>query len=957
MRALELAGPLFDRTAELDALDGALTAAAGGAGRAVLIEGAPGTGKSALLAAAGQRAQALGLAVLVAHGSPLERDVPFGLVVELFGGAVSEDPAVELDGLFRGAGRLAAPLFSLRLVPVDEADADPAYPTDPPLVQGLYWAAVNLARRNAVLVAVDDAHWSDPHSLRFLAYLAERAGGLPVALVVALDPGEIAAAEQPIRHLRAAPKARVLRTRPLTLAGVAALTRQFYFPDAPEEFCRAVADASGGNPFVTHELLRLADLDGVPPTAASAERVQRMVPDSVVRANRARLARLGGEASRLAEVVSVLGAGSHLRHAARLAELDADTAAAAADRLIAAGVLAHLEPLEFMEPSVRAAVYASVEPGRRGLLHRRAAAVLQDDGAEPDELAPHLLATTPAGNSSVADTLRLAARRAVAAGHPTTALMYLRRALAEPPSVPERAGFLVELGRIAATVGDPDAIKHLRRAVEVGPSDLPVRAEALYETGRTLVGGGRPDEAAEYLDRALEEGGATPSPELRLRVMAAQLQASRLRGRRERGLVADAEALLHRPGPAGPGRHSASVAEPALVGQLAMEWLLAGRRFDEVRAAASRAVTDMEATPADEPGLLFYDAVAALAWADDLDGAEKTLQRAETRAQRQGLVIDVATARFRRAMVSYLRGAVGAAVEDGQSALDAATPGWEVYLPAARGILALALVEMAELDRAAAVLGGDEQPEDSSSSLPEAIWHQARATLLLVRGEPAPALLEALAAGRILTENLRSPSPLVPWRSSAAAAHFQLDASAEARRLAAEEVQRARAFGAPRPLGVALRAEGSILGGSGGVARLREAVEVLAESPARLEYARALGELGAALRRRGQREAGDMLRQGLEEAEGCGAVLLCERLREEIRAGGVRMPRRGADRGTLTPAEERVAGLAASGLTNKEIAGRLYVSVGAVEFHLRNVYRKLGVASRRELPGALPPQD
>jgi DNA-binding NarL/FixJ family response regulator len=111
------------------------------------------------------------------------------------------------------------------------------------------------------------------------------------------------------------------------------------------------------------------------------------------------------------------------------------------------------------------------------------------------------------------------------------------------------------------------------------------------------------------------------------------------------------------------------------------------------------------------------------------------------------------------------------------------------------------------------------------------------------------------------------------------------------------------------------------------------------------------------MRRTGEGQAGDVLRRALEMAEGCGAIRLTARLRDEIRLAGLRLPRRRRGAATLTPAQERVARLAARGFTNKQIAAQLYVSVAAVEFHLRNVFRKLNIASRLELPDALPPED
>jgi DNA-binding NarL/FixJ family response regulator len=178
---------------------------------------------------------------------------------------------------------------------------------------------------------------------------------------------------------------------------------------------------------------------------------------------------------------------------------------------------------------------------------------------------------------------------------------------------------------------------------------------------------------------------------------------------------------------------------------------------------------------------------------------------------------------------------------------------------------------------------------------------------------------------------------------------------AEARRLAEEELTRARALGAPRALGVALRAAARVAGGSDELRLLREAVAALEPSPARVERARAEAELGAALRRAGQPEAArEPLRRAIDVAHRRGAKRLEDFALAELRATGAR-PRRRATTGAeaLTPSERRIAELAADGSQNREIAETLFVTTATVEYHLRNAYRKLGIASRTQLGGAL----
>jgi DNA-binding CsgD family transcriptional regulator len=146
-----------------------------------------------------------------------------------------------------------------------------------------------------------------------------------------------------------------------------------------------------------------------------------------------------------------------------------------------------------------------------------------------------------------------------------------------------------------------------------------------------------------------------------------------------------------------------------------------------------------------------------------------------------------------------------------------------------------------------------------------------------------------------------------------------------------------------------------IRGREAGLPLLRQAVDVLAEGPDRLEHARALTELGAALRRANRRvDARGPLREGFELAERCAAWALRDRAREELSAAGGRVGSAvtaGAE--SLTPGERRVAAMAAEGLSNREIAQALFVTVKAVEWHLSNAYRKLEIKSRRQLGEAL----
>ncbi len=233
--------------------------------------------------------------------------------------------------------------------------------------------------------------------------------------------------------------------------------------------------------------------------------------------------------------------------------------------------------------------------------------------------------------------------------------------------------------------------------------------------------------------------------------------------------------------------------------------------------------------------------------------------------------------------------------------------------------------------------------------------HGGRGQLHLYRGRPAQALADFLACGEILLA-ADAPNPAVlPWRSGAAHALAALGDRTEARRYAEEELALAEDFGAPGAKGRALRTIGALAGGKRSIEPLEAAVACLEQSQTALERARALVDLGSALRRaRRTRDAREPLRRGLDLAQRCGAAELTERAMREVTAAGAR-PRRTALHGleALTPRELQTAGLAAEGMSNREIADALFVTVKTVEWHLKHSYGKLGIRSRRELAEAL----
>jgi len=317
-------------------------------------------------------------------------------------------------------------------------------------------------------------------------------------------------------------------------------------------------------------------------------------------------------------------------------------------------------------------------------------------------------------------------------------------------------------------------------------------------------------------------------------------------------------------------------------------------------------------------------------------------------------VTALGVAAFVRAAVRARRGDLVGAETDMRTVIEIGTEhGAAFAVPSVLYFAADALIERAELADIAALATGIELEPGLERAVSGAILREVRGRLAQAAGDFATARAQLQAAADTY-QALHLLNPGTCWRSALALALAAEDPG-QALRLADSELEAARRAGWPRPAGIALRTRGLLQGGQRGLDDLEQAVEVLAESGARLEHARALVELGAALRRANQRAAArEPLRAGLDLAYRCGAGRLAQRAATELRAAGAR-PRRPVLTGleALTPSERRVAELAAGGMSNPEIAQALFVTLNTVEGHLRHAYQKLSVSSRRQLPAAL----
>jgi DNA-binding CsgD family transcriptional regulator len=927
-------GGLLERGQELERLRGHVEGAAAGRGSVCVIGGLAGIGKTALLGACCERAAGAGLRILRARAGRLENGLSWGLVRQLFSDVIAA-PARERAGLLAGAAALAAPALGL-----EQGGGDGA-------LHGLYWLTAALAQERPLLVAVDDAHWGDLPSLGYLAYVGARAADLAVCMVVAVREGEDE--REPLAGLAAWGETGLLALRELSARASAALVRRVLGADAADEFCAACHTATNGNPFLLRELLDQLGRDGVDPSAERASEVAGITPETVIRTVLLRLSRLSRDARELAGAVAILGGGG-LAQAASLAGLTPDQGASAADALVDAGILQSGSPLLFVHPLVREVVYGALGVHGRARHHGLAAQLLAQAGVEPARVATQLLASEPGGDPWVVEQLQRAAQDAIAQAAPSTAADLLERALREPPTESHRVSVLGELGRAELTAGRPGAAERLRNAMELStePHD---RAQATLALGQALYAVGQPLEAAAALERGLRELEQAGS---RDRSLAAQLQAAWLGvARTEMPLRAQATELLHELGARPPS--GGSCGERALLAQIAGQLTFEGEPCELALELARLALGDGELIRQEgSDGTALIAAMGALGWGDDFDAFEQLQRLAMEDARRRGSVLGFASASYGYSFTHYYRGMLPAAIADAQLAIAAERDGWRQFLPAARAQLAWALIERGELDAAAAQLELARQDATWAGSSQQALVLEAQARVHLARGEYERALEAALEAGGVAVQAVIPNPSVVPWRARAALAAARLGRAQQAQELIGEELRLARRFGAPRPIGVALVAAG-LIQGADGIKAFEEAVEVLSESPARLEHARALVHLGGALRRQGRRTAAtEILQAGLEASVACEAVVLEEHARSELGAAGAR-PRRRALRGVdaLTPAELRVAELAAQAMTNREIAQALFVSLRTVETHLTHAYQKLDVDSRTKLTAML----
>ena len=923
---------LLERDAELGAVARLVDATVAGQGGVLVIEGPAGIGKTGLLEAASERAVAAGARVLLARATTLESEFAFGVVRGLFEPLLVRSSPAERAALLEGPARLAAPVVVL------DGAGEPRAVGTVERLHGLYWLTANLAETGPVVLLVDDAHWADAVSLRALAYLAHRIADLPVGLVVAT---RTPSGSEPLAALAAMPATTVLRPLPLGAASTERLVAETLGPHPDPAFTAACHEATGGNPLLLRALLTALHRSGVAPdragTAAVAERAPAIAATWVL----PRLRQLPPAAAALARAVAVLGPGAAVRHAAALADLAPADAVDAADALAEAGLLAPGRHLTFTHPLVAQVVCDHMSRGELDRGHRQAARLAVEDGPDFERAAGHLLVVEAVGDPWTVEVLRSAARAASAKGAPQAAATSLRRALLEPPELAARVALLAELGQVEMAFAPTAGVATLERAL-AATEDATARARLAltvsrlsrsvsdFRTARRFV-----HAAAAHLDEV--------AADVRHDLEVEQAFLDWLDPGARAGVVRRLHRLREQEHPSGPS-------EVNLLLLLAFDAMEAGEATspqpETARELALAAVRRHGTLERPEPGIL-PAALTVLVALDELAGAVLAADEAIAAARTRHLVVQVGETATFRAMAHHRAGRLAEAEADARLAHGLAR---ELESASARRHtltwLLRCLVERGQLEEADEALD-QAGPQRSMPYLAEARGH-----LRAAQGRYAEALAEFRLAGERARVQLRHPA-LVTWQPAAALALHHLGRDDEAQREADAAVDTARRHASDRALGLALGARGLVAGAEGD---LRVAVETLARVPARLDHARALVDLGAALRRGNARaEARSHLERGMDGAAACGADALVARAAQELAALGAR-PRRAARTGpeALTPSERRIVTLAVDGLTNRAIAQHLFVTTKTVETHLAAAYRKLGITGRGELLHRLP---
>ncbi|MFJ5916247.1 ATP-binding protein [Streptomyces ardesiacus] len=846
--------------------------------------GEAGVGKTALLAETRRIAEARGCTVWSARGGETLRSVPFNVVRQLLQPALVSMLPEEARDYLGDWYDIAGP--ALGIADPGERQADPQNVCD-----GLVAAVRRLARREWPLVLmIDDAHWADQETLRWLAALAERLDETSVLVVIARRPGDVSG--DSARHLEAAsamgrPLAPLNALTPDATAG---LTRATLGPHADAAFCREVWAVTGGNPYETVELLAKVQDSELQPVEAEAAELRSLNRSARGSGLVARLEQLGVDATRFAWAAAILGGGITVDMVAALATLDRADAARCAELLRGARILSvpdtagqpGADELEFVHPLIATAVYNSIPGALRTAMHGIAAQLVTDSGLGAAAASRHLLKVYPDDDQEVVAQLREAAREHLAVGAPDAARRCLERALQEPPLPESHALVLFELGCATLLTAPSTTIGHLRTALAMPGLDGEQRVDAVFRLSQALLHNDQLEEAVRTVEA---EAARTPDPSARLRLQAAQymwegIHAGESSSPRRSARLAELAATCT-------GRDNA---ERALLILRGFDAMTHGESAEEVVELCDRALVNGRLAP-------------GLGWTDTEWGLELPMMLASSYAYADRL--DRAEALFTEALRSYesagwsgghlalahayvglghrRRGRLRDAEQSLRASLRIAERvgrGLPLYWSATCNLVDTLLARgHVEEARTVADQYGFAPPYPSTIVLPDP--RTVRGRLLLATGRTKEGVNELEAAEKAAAARGRHNPVVVPWATELARALAAED-PARAARLATDARRQAERFGTDTAIGEALRCAAALETGQRAVRLAAQAVTYLEASPCQYEHAAARVEYGIAARSAAE------LNRGMALADSCGADGLVARAREAlavVRAG------------------------------------------------------------------------
>jgi DNA-binding CsgD family transcriptional regulator len=904
---------LRGRERECAALDELVADVRRGTSRSLVLRGDPGIGKTALLKHL--IASASEMTLLRAVGVESEMELAYASVHQLC--------APLLDRL----GRLPPPQRHA-LETVFGRSAGP--PPDRFLVAlGVLSLVSDAATERPLLCVVDDAQWLDAASALTLAFVGRRLLAEPVGLVFATRE-----AGEELQHISE------LEVQGLVDHDARALLGSVVRFKLDERVRERIIAETRGNPLALVELpqglsaTQLAGGFGLP----EAQGLTRQIEQSFVR----RIGALSDDARRLLLVAAAEPIGDPLLLWAAAERLGIGASAAEAGE--AEGLLALGDRVVFRHPLVRSAVYMSAPIAERRAVHL-ALAEATDRVVDPDRRAWHLAAAVAGPDEEVASELERSAGRAQARGGMAAAAAFMRRSVALTVDPGRRAARALVAAQVSLEAGAFDAAVALAAEAGAGPLDELERAQVDLLRARIAFASTRGGAAPSSLLRAakrLEQLDPGLARRSYLEVLSAALFAGRLArpGAAPREVAESVRAIARAPGPpTGPDLlldgWAALFADGCVAAAPALKEAL--KEFGDGTAAA------------DHLHLLWLvDITAPVVWDDARWDvlSERHLELARAR----GALSELPLALNSRGYVRLFRGELGAAsalIDEARAAIEATgaslTPWGAIALVVLRGRAqdALPLLETATAEATG---------RGEGISLTVIAW--ARALLYNGLGVPDKAFAAALEAIDCPTNSAAAAWAMVEL-IEAGARLGELQAAGEAARRFA---QIAGAAGTDWAIGVNARSHALLCTGTTGEQLYGDAIAILGRSEMRVDLARAQLLYGEWLRRENRRtDARAQLRAAHDQFMSMGLEAFAERTRRELLAAGVHVRTRTVEsRDDLTPQERQIAGMARGGLSNPEIGARLFLSQHTVAYHLRKVFEKLGIHSRRELAAALP---